>query len=77
MKNLFFAGTFVVASFLAFGFNHSGINPGGKESVSFYSAYDTLPKSKKDSMKKKKNWGKDSTMKKDTSKPQLDTTRQQ
>jgi hypothetical protein len=77
MKNLFFAGSFAVASFLAFGFNHSGINLGATQSVGTNAAYDTLPRSKKDSLKKKKNWGKDSTMRKDTSNPQRDTTRQQ
>ena len=77
MKNLFFAGSFAIASLLAFGFNHGGTSVVTKESTGFYSMFDTLPKSKKDSMKKKKNWGKDSTMKHDSLHPHRDTTQQQ
>ncbi|MCW3116709.1 MAG: hypothetical protein JWM28_791 [Chitinophagaceae bacterium] len=77
MKQLFFAGSFAIAVFFAYGVKSSTLNsPSTRTAISFQSPYDTLPKSKKDSLNKKKYWGKDSTMKRDSLRPQRDTTSQ-
>ena len=74
MKQLFFASSFAIAIFLAYGVDTNSRQTGGE--ISFQSGYDTLPKAKKDSLKKKKHWGKDSTQKKDSLREVKDTTGQ-
>jgi hypothetical protein len=74
MKQLFFAGSFAILSFIAYGVTTSTNEFSGKGSViSQQNAYDTIPK--KDTSKKKKNWGKDSTMRRDSLNPLKDTTK--
>ena len=78
MKQLFFAGSFAIAIFLAngMGSNSRDSQRDTKTGINILSANDTLPKSKKDNLKKKKHWGKDSTQKKDSLREVKDTTGQ-
>ena len=67
MKQLFFAGSFAIAVFMTYGINsNSGNMLGAKDGINAASVYDTLPRSKKDSLKKKKYSTKDTATKKDS-----------
>ncbi|MES1216244.1 MAG: hypothetical protein ABUT20_12080 [Bacteroidota bacterium] len=79
MKQLFFAGSFAIATFLAYGLSgNSGSHNGGRSVMSLQAYEDTVPGKKKDSLHKKKNYPlKDSTVRKDSLHPGKDTTIQQ
>jgi len=68
MKQLFFAGSFAIAIFMAYGVNSNSRGlTSAKDGINAVSVSDTLPRSKRDSLKKKKYSGtKDSTTKKDS-----------
>jgi len=67
MKQLFFAGSFAIAVFMTYGINsNSGNMLGAKDGINAASVFDTLPRSKKDSLKKKKYSTKDTATKKDS-----------
>ena len=68
MKQLFFAGSFAIAVFMVYGVNSNSRSISSvKDGINAVSVYDTLPRSKKDSLKKKKYSGaKDSTTRKDS-----------
>ena len=80
MKQLFFAGSFAIATFLAYGINnHSEGTQLSQAGVSQKANYDTTPGSKKDTSRRKKgqSWGKDSTSMRDTGMSRRDSTQQQ
>jgi hypothetical protein len=75
MKQLFFAGSFAILAFIAYGVKGNSHDFSGKNAtLSFLSINDTTPKLDTNPHMKKKKYGKDSTMKKDTLHPLKDST---